>query len=81
MRFLALLPLLLLACDPEPAPEEPVAETPPAVEVPDEPAVVEIEEEDEAPAYDDAALDAMEERDLEAACFAGSTAACDRLGH
>ena len=79
MRCLAIL--LLLACDPEPAPEDPIVETPPTVEVLDEPELDEPEEENEAPVYDEAALDAMEERDLEAACFAGSTPACDRLGH
>lgn len=29
----------------------------------------------------DGALDGMERGELEAACIAGSTAACDRLGH
>lgn len=32
-------------------------------------------------AYGEAELDAMSEDELEAACFQGSHAACDRLGH
>lgn len=36
---------------------------------------------DALPALDDGELDAMDEPALEAACFNGSTAACDRLGH
>ncbi len=39
---------------------------------------------DEEPAEDspdETELDAMDESELEAACFAGHSAACDRLGH
>ncbi|WP_053230429.1 hypothetical protein [Sandaracinus amylolyticus] len=48
------------------APDEPE-------EAPDEPAP--------PPSFGDAELDAMDRAGLESACFAGSTAACDRLGH
>lgn len=79
MRALLIL-LFLIACDPEPEPT-PVAPPPvPEVEVM-EPEPDDEGEEAVTPVYDDAALDEMEERDLEAACFEGSTAACDRLGH
>lgn len=79
--FLA-LSLPLAACD-EPPPAEPtpppqVAPAPepaPAEEPPDEPDTL------VAPSYSEAELDAMEPPALEAACFQGSTAACDRLGH
>ena len=90
MRALALL-VLLAACGPRsdeaaPAPEEAEEAPAQAVEAVEaesdelaEPAI--DEEEDTLPALGEAELDAMEQPELEAACFAGSTAACDRLGH
>ena len=56
---------------------------PPGVPDPDpDPLLEEPEDEGQRPpALGEAQLDAMEQPELEAACFAGSTAACDRLGH
>ena len=60
---------------PEPAP-------PPAPVAEPEPEVVDDPQPEPPPrTLSDAELDAMEGSELEAACFAGSTAACDRLGH
>ena len=68
--------MMLAGCsDPSPAeipaPVQPTAVTPrELVEPPAEP-----------PPLTDRDLDAMDEPALEAACFNGSSAACDRLGH
>ncbi|MAQ18874.1 MAG: hypothetical protein CMN30_29265 [Sandaracinus sp.] len=81
-RWTALF-VLALACgpDPDPAPS-PDPRPEPAAEVEPDPLLEEDGEELEPAApLDEAALDAMEEPELEAACFQGSTAACDRLGH
>ncbi|MCB9601772.1 MAG: hypothetical protein H6724_19220 [Sandaracinus sp.] len=82
MRFFALALFLLTACDEAPAPSAPPAPAP----APEAPAVEEeapppVEDEVVAPSYSEAELDAMEAPELESACFQGSTAACDRLGH
>lgn len=81
--LLLALSLPLAACD-EPPPAE--ATPPPQVAPAPEPTPTEEEPPDEpdtlvAPSYSEAELDAMEPPALEAACFQGSTAACDRLGH
>lgn len=60
---------------PAPASEPAAPEPPPSV--PDEPA----DEPAGPPSLTDEQLDAMERGDIEAACVAGSTMACDRLGH
>jgi len=83
MRAAIVVLLLSLACGPseEEAPAEAPAETAepePAVE---EPMIDEPEEEEPLPALGERELDEMDQPDLEAACFGGSTAACDRLGH
>ena len=82
--LLRLLLLGALACGaeeaatPEPTPE-PVQEEP---EVEEEEELDEEDELDEAPpSFTTSELDAMERPELEQACFAGSQAACDRLGH
>lgn len=80
-------PLLLLiafsvGCGAEPAETAPQESAP--AETPQEPAQEEdFPEEDEVPlaGEDEEDVDAMDEHALEAACFAGSQAACDRLGH
>lgn len=91
MRLAGLLTLLALACgpssspspaEPAPAPVEPSTEAAaPSEAEPD----VETEPEDALPdappSFDEATLDDMDERALEAACMQGSTTACDRLGH
>ncbi len=73
----------LLGCGGEPeeaAPVEPPTEAPAEPEELEE--VEEPEEEDETPpSFTRAELDAMERPQLEEACYAGSQAACDRLGH
>jgi hypothetical protein len=63
-----------------PAPEErTVAPSGPPEDSADEPPAM---DDDPPPAaIDGAELDAMERSELEAACYAGSSAACDRLGH
>lgn len=77
------LTISVAACDdpPAPAPSPP----PPVVEPAPTPAPEETPPEDPetivAPSYSEAELDAMDPAALEAACFQGSTAACDRLGH
>lgn len=48
---------------------------------PEAPAVVEEASPDEPPPVSDRALDEMDQSELESACMAGSSAACDRLGH
>ncbi|MDQ3037718.1 MAG: hypothetical protein M3Y87_35320 [Myxococcota bacterium] len=76
---------VLSACGPraeEPAPpaRDPSAVRAPSEEPIDEP-MLDEEEMPAPPSLDDAQLDAMDRPDLEAACYAGSSAACDRLGH
>jgi hypothetical protein len=76
-----LLTLMLAGCsDPAPAVETPVIDPPEPAAPPVEPPPVESSPV-EPPSVTDADLDAMDEPALEAACFAGSSAACDRLGH
>lgn len=78
MRTL-LVALALLGCSDPPTPPAPEA---PVESVLDEPPVIEDHPPaPEPPALGDEDLDAMDEPALEAACFAGSSAACDRLGH
>jgi hypothetical protein len=75
------LTISVAACDDPPAPAPsppPVVEPAPA---PEETAPPEEPEAIVAPSYSEAELDAMDPAALEAACFQGSTAACDRLGH
>ena len=82
--LLRLLLLGALACGAEeaqPAPEpveEPEMLEPDELEVEDE-----EDEEDEVspPSFTAAELEGMERPELEQACFDGSQAACDRLGH
>jgi hypothetical protein len=76
------LTIPLAACDDPPA----AAPSPPVVEPAPTPAPEETPPPEEpetivAPSYSEAELDAMDPAALEAACFQGSTAACDRLGH
>jgi hypothetical protein len=80
MRTL-LLAIALASCGPraEPAPAARAAPTPrraesATAEEPDEPVAA-------PPTYFDPELDRMTRDELEAACYQGSTAACDRLGH
>ncbi|MBO6939944.1 MAG: hypothetical protein JJ863_33545 [Deltaproteobacteria bacterium] len=84
MRALALLLLLALACGPSeeeaPAAAEP-QEAEPAEPEEAEPLAEEPEEDEPLPALGEQELDDMDQPALEAACFQGSTAACDRLGH
>lgn len=78
---LALVGALLGCGADEPAPEPPPE---PEVEEPEQEPEPELEEEelDETPpSFTRAELDAMEPAELEQACFYGSQAACDRLGH
>jgi len=84
MRVALALALVLSACGPEQE-EAPAVEAAPA-EAATEPAEEdelfdEPEEEEPLPALGERELDAMDQPALEAACFGGSTAACDRLGH
>jgi hypothetical protein len=76
------LTISVAACDDPPAP---APSPPPVVEPAPTPAPEETPPEDPetivAPSYSEAELDAMDPAALEAACFQGSTAACDRLGH
>ena len=83
MRAALALALLLAACGPKEeeapaAPAEPAEVEPEAAE---EPAFDEPEEDEPLPALGERELDEMDQPALEAACFGGSTAACDRLGH
>lgn len=82
MRALFVIAMLLAGCSerssppPAPAPrlvEEPVVEEPVEEPIP--------EEQQEPPALTDEELEQMDQPALEAACYAGSSAACDRLGH
>lgn len=57
------------------------APTPEAVAEDDFPDDPQLEEGDMVPTPTAAELESMGRPELEAACFAGSTAACDRLGH
>ena len=80
-----LVALASLGCGGSPPAEGTPAPEPAAVATPQAEAEAD-EEPDEAfeppsVTYDDATLDAMDRQDLETACHAGSTAACDRLGH
>lgn len=85
MRVALAFALLLLACGPaeEEAPAAEPTEAP--AEAEPEPEALEPaaepEEEEPLPALGEQELDAMDRPALEAACFGGSTAACDRLGH
>lgn len=82
-----LLSMLAFACSEEPTPEATAPEPEVAEESPAEPEVedelLDEPEPEEGPghAYDEAELDRMSEEELEAACFQGAHAACDRLGH
>jgi len=83
-----LLLMLAFACTEEPAtPETPAPEPEVTAEiVPEEESDDELLDETESEegpshAYDEAELDRMSEEELEAACFQGAHAACDRLGH
>ena len=78
----ALLVLFGVACGTSstspPPTAQPVPSSASTVEQPDEP--VELEPAPIVPPTD-RALDEMDASEIEAACMAGSTAACDRLGH
>ena len=79
----ALVLALLLSCGPSEE-EAPAAEAPAEAEAEpelDEEPLIEPEEEEPLPALGERELDEMDQPALEAACFGGSTAACDRLGH
>ncbi|UJR84660.1 hypothetical protein [Sandaracinus amylolyticus] len=84
MRAIAIgIALVAIACGPSAStPPEP---HPSAVHVEPVPPPAEPEEAPAEPAppptFSDAELDAMDRAGLESACFAGSTGACDRLGH
>jgi len=72
----------LLGCgDTQPAPARPAPPPPAAAPSPEEPAEEPAEEEE--PPVEAAPLDVdrMSRPELEAACFQGSQAACDLLGH
>lgn len=77
-----LLMAALVGCGAEePAMPEP---PPPEIEAPEpelEPELEDEELDETPPSFTTAELDAMERPQLEEACFAGSQAACDRLGH
>lgn len=81
--LLRLLLLGALACGAEEAAEPAATPTPVEQPEPEPEEEEEIEEEEEAtpPSFTRAELDAMERPELEQACFAGSQAACDRMGH
>lgn len=66
----------------EPAGSEPPNDEAPNGEAPNGEAT-ELDTSDQviAPSFSEADLDAMDTPALEAACFEGATAACDRLGH
>lgn len=87
MLLRAVVIAALLGCGGEPeeaAPVEPPTETTaePETEIEEEEEEEELEEEDDTPpSFTRAELDAMERPQLEEACYAGSQAACDRLGH
>ncbi len=85
MLLRAVVIAALLGCGGEPeeaAPVEPPTETPAEAETEIEDEEEELEEEDDTPpSFTRAELDAMERPQLEEACYAGSQAACDRLGH
>ena len=84
MRSLLALPLLLaLACGEERPPTPPAPEAPAAEPTDEDEALLDEEllEDDAPPSLGESELDAMSEPELEAACFQGSTGACDRLGH
>ncbi len=81
------LVLSLGACDGD-APSQTAQEESTLVREESAPSENEVEEdeesaEDEDPStpLDEATLDEMEDSELEAACFQGQRAACDRLGH
>lgn len=80
MRRLALA-LVLVGCGTRSAPPPEPAREPATARETEAEAETETEPAGRPPSYGDAELDAMEEPELQAACFAGSTAACDRLGH
>lgn len=71
--------LILAGCSDPSAPTADPAPVQPTVVSPEEPPIEPASV--EPPALTDRDLDAMDEPALEAACFAGSSAACDRLGH
>ena len=72
-------PKVSIETEPNPTPNPTPTPVPANAERTEEPF---DEPEPEAPANPtNAELDQMEERELEAACFDGSHAACDRLGH
>jgi hypothetical protein len=84
MRAALTFALLLLACGPSEQEAAPATEPAPAAEpeaAPEPEPLAEPEEEQPQPALGEAELDAMDRPALEAACFGGSNAACDRLGH
>lgn len=85
MRPLALwvaLSGILLGCGTRAAPAPEPAPPPAPAPVAEPEAEVDDPQPEPPPrALSDAELDAMEDSELQAACFAGSTAACDRLGH
>ncbi len=63
-------------------PSEPYCSDPPDDQpTDDEPAGPDSNDQVIAPSFSEAELDAMDTPALEAACFEGATAACDRLGH
>lgn len=87
MRALLALAIVLAsaACGPNEAEEAPATQAAPAAPAPappeEEPLLEGPEEDEPLPALGEEELDAMDRPALEAACFGGSTAACDRLGH
>lgn len=82
-RIATLVALASIGCGGSPPAEAAPAPEPAPIVTAEAERDEEADEELEPPTttYDDATLDAMDRQDLETACHAGSTAACDRLGH
>lgn len=81
---LSLMVAVITACGPRAEEPAPPARDPSAVraeEPADEPLLDDEEETSQPPSLSDEELDAMDRPELESACYAGSSAACDRLGH
>ena len=75
-----ILALALVGCADSSPPVEPPAPVATSAEVAEE-EPDEFEEDEPEPSLSGADLDEMDRPALEAACFAGQSAACDRLGH